>query len=123
MDSAFAYMNYTMYSKSMQVLAESVGCVKAATEILGDKWTPQLLRYFINEETVRFCQLQDLVGGINPRTLSARLTSLEEAGVIVKTNLDASSRCDYQLTQKGRDLLPILQDMQTWSDKYAPVEA
>lgn len=104
----------------MQVLAESIGCVKAATEILGDKWTPQLLRYFINEETVRFCQLQDLVGGINPRTLSARLTSLEEAGVIVKINLDSSSRCDYQLTQKGRDLLPILQDMQTWSDKYAP---
>jgi DNA-binding HxlR family transcriptional regulator len=83
----------------------SVGCVKAATEILGDKWTPQLLRFFINEEKVRFCQLQDLATGINPRTL----TSL--------------SRCEYSLTSKGRDLMPIIFDMEAWSVKYAPVHA
>lgn len=108
-----------MYSNGMQIATQSVGCVKAATEILGDKWTPQLLRYFINKETVRFCQLQDLVGGINPRTLSARLSSLEEAEVIQKVNHDSTSRCEYRLTKKGRDLLPILHDMQLWSDKYA----
>ena len=104
----------------MQVTVASVGCVKAATEILGDKWTPQLLRFFVNEEIVRFCQLQDLVGGINPRTLSARLSSLEETDIIQKINLDSSTRCEYRLTQKGRDLLPILLDMQIWSEKYAP---
>ena len=46
-----------------------IGCIGAATAILGDKWTPHLLRAFLNEDTVRFCQLQDLVEGINPRTL------------------------------------------------------
>ncbi len=96
---------------------QTIGCVKAATEVLGDKWTPLLLRYFANEETVRFCQLQDLVGGINPRTLSARLTSLEENNIITKIP-SPSSRCEYQLTDKGRDLLPILQDMESWSNKY-----
>lgn len=99
-----------------------IGCLKAATDILGDKWTPHLLRYFTNEETVRFCQLQELTGGINPRTLSARLTSLEEAGVIEKLTIESSSRCEYQLTEKGRDLMPILYDMQAWSSKYAPNE-
>jgi len=64
----------------MNSATKEIGCVKAATEILGDKWTPQLLRFFLNNEVVRFCQLQDLVGGINPRTLSARLSSLEEQG-------------------------------------------
>jgi DNA-binding HxlR family transcriptional regulator len=107
----------------MQVTAESIGCVKAATEILGDKWTPQLLRFFVNEEIVRFCQLQDLVGGINPRTLSARLTSLEESEIIQKVLTDSSTRCEYRLTQKGRDLLPILLDMQIWSERYAPTNA
>jgi DNA-binding HxlR family transcriptional regulator len=106
----------------MQTEVQTVGCLKAATEILGDKWTPQLLRYFINEESVRFCQLQDLVGGINPRTLSARLSSLEESGVVEKLSSDTSSRCEYRLTQKGLDLMPVLKDMQTWSDKYAPNE-
>jgi len=98
---------------------ETIGCVKAATKILGDKWTPQLLRFFVNEEAVRFCQIQDLVEGINPRTLSARLDSLEQEGIIEKIFPAEKSRCEYRLTQKGKELTPILRDMQSWSDRYA----
>lgn len=113
-----------MYSvDTMTTTNVSVGCVDGATEILGDKWTPQLLRYFINEKTVRFCQLQDLTSGINPRTLSARLSHLEEQGIIVKNATSSPSRCEYSLTDKGYDLLPVLKDMQAWSDKYALVSA
>lgn len=99
---------------------DTIGCVKAATKILGDKWTPQLLRFFINEESVRFCQIQDLVEGINPRTLSARLDHLEAEGVITKNATTSDSRCEYRLTTKGHDLMPILKDMQAWSDRYRP---
>ena len=97
---------------------EQLGCLKAATAILGDKWTPLLLRYFVNEEEVRFCQLQDSVGGINPRTLSARLLHLEETRIIEKVVAGSNSHCTYRLTKKGSDLLPILQDMHAWSIKY-----
>jgi len=97
----------------------TVGCIDQATDILGDKWTPRLLRFFVNEKTVRFCQLQDLVDGINPRTLSARLDRLEEAGIILKESTTSLARCEYSLTPKGEDLLPILHSMQNWSDKYA----
>lgn len=103
----------------MQKTVDTVGCVKAATEILGDKWTPQLLRFFINNEVVRFCQLQELVGGINPRTLSARLTHLEEEEIIQKLHQNSSSRCEYTLTEKGKALLPILRGMEDWSATYA----
>ena len=98
---------------------DTIGCVKAATKILGDKWTPQLLRFFVNEETVRFCQIQDLVEGINPRTLSARLDSLEQEGIISKIQATEKSRCEYRLTEKGKELTPILRDMQAWSDRHA----
>jgi len=98
---------------------ETIGCVKAATKILGDKWTPQLLRFFVNEDSVRFCQIQDLVVGINPRTLSARLDSLEQQGIIEKVVPLDKSRCEYRLTPKGKELTPILRDMQTWSERYA----
>jgi DNA-binding HxlR family transcriptional regulator len=104
---------------SSNIIVEKVGCVKAATKILGDKWTPQLLRFFINEEAVRFCQIQDLVKTINPRTLSARLDHLEAEGIITKNATTSDSRCEYRLTIKGRDLLPILKDMQAWSDQYS----
>lgn len=105
----------------MQASTQSIGCVKAATEILGDKWTPQLLRFFVNEKIVRFCQLQDLAG-VNPRTLSARLDFLEAEHIIEKTNLSTSTRCEYRLTEKGYDLLPILRDMQAWGERYAAAE-
>ncbi len=101
---------------------ETIGCVKAATKILGDKWTPQLLRFFVNEDAVRFCQIQDLVEGINPRTLSARLDSLEKEGIIEKIFPAEKSRCEYRLTQKGKELTPILRDMHAWSDRYSATQ-
>lgn len=97
---------------------ETIGCVKAATRILGDKWSPQLLRFLMNNETVRFCQIQDLVNGINPRTLSARLTTLEAEGVVEKVTHSDTTRCEYRLTEKGRSLVPILKSMNEWSDRY-----
>lgn len=103
----------------MAVSEQAIGCVKAATDILGDKWTPQLLRFFASGEPVRFCQLQELVGGINPRTLSARLTHLESSGIIEKSAPSTSARCEYRLTEKGAALLPIIRDMQAWSMTYA----
>lgn len=102
---------------------ETIGCVKEATRILGDKWTPQLLRFFVNEDSVRFCQIQDLVEGINPRTLSARLDALEKEGIIEKITAPQKSRCEYRLTDKGHALAPILHDMEAWSHKYAPATA
>lgn len=97
----------------------NIGCVKAATEILGDKWTPQLLRCFANETEVRFCQLQDLVDGINPRTLSARLGKLEQKGIIKRQADGNSSRRVYALTDKGYELLPIIERMHAWSEAHA----
>lgn len=104
----------------MEASNDPLDRVRATTAILGDKWTPQLLYVLANCETTRFCQLQDNVGGINPRTLSARLASLEENGIIEKTPTSTSSRCEYQLTKKGKALLPIIDGMQTWAADYAP---
>ena len=102
------------------MVCQSIGCVKAATKIIGDKWTPQLLRSFVNEQTpLRFCQIQDLVTGINPRTLSARLDSLEKEGIVEKVFPSDTARCAYTLTQKGHDLTPVLRNMQQWGEEYA----
>lgn len=103
--------------------SNTIGCVKAAADIIGDKWTPQLLRFFANDQNVRFCQLQDAVGGINPRTLSARLATLESHEIIEKIATNSPSRCEYRLTDKGTALLPIVRDMEQWSTAYGAPEA
>lgn len=94
------------------------GCVAAAASIIGAKWTPQIL-YALFFGTCRFCELQKEVGGVNPRTLSARLNELEEAGIVQKNAYaELPPRIEYILTKKGRDLMPILEGMVAWGQKY-----
>lgn len=93
-------------------------CVAAAASILGNKWTPLLIRALMNN-TLRFCQLQEKAGGINPRTLSDRLVRLEKANIIKKiTYPELPPKTEYSLTKKGEDLVPILQSMANWGEKY-----
>jgi len=93
-------------------------CVATATAILGDKWTPLIIQA-LAEDPGRFCQLQEEIGGVNPRTLSARLARLESEAVITKQPCPSTSaRTQYTLTEKGRDLVPIIQSMSAWGNKY-----
>lgn len=97
-------------------------CVAATAEIISSKWTPQLL-YALANGVHRFCGLQKEAGGINPRTLSARLDELERAEIIEKISYpEVPPRIEYNLTQKGLDLLPILDCMVTWGELYLPDE-
>ena len=94
-------------------------CVAVAAGIISAKWTPQLI-YAMANGVQRFGELQREVGGINPRTLSARLDELEKTGIVVKSAFaEVPPRIEYSLTQKGADLLPILEQMVEWGDKYA----
>lgn len=93
-------------------------CIAWATQIIGDKWTPMLL-FALVDSSMRFGELQTAVGGINPRTLSARLGALEEAGIISRAvHAEVPPRVEYNLTEMGQDLLPVIQSMIDWGDKY-----
>ena len=93
-------------------------CVATAAGIVGAKWMPQII-YALANGVDRFCELQKEAGGINPRTLSARLDDLEAAGIIVKSSFaEVPPRVEYRLTQKGIDLLPVIDCMAEWGDKY-----
>lgn len=94
-----------------------IGCIDSATGIIGDKWVPLLIRRVYNEGSIRFCQLQDVANGINPRTLSSKLVLLENTGIVEKVQY-TKSHCEYKLTEKGRSLIPVLNEMYTWSQKY-----
>lgn len=104
--------------ENKMIIENKPGCVEFAARVLGDKWTPLLLRALV-KRPYRFCELQKEAGGINPRTLSARLTALEQHGIIIKSNhVDTGAYARYALTRKGKDLIPVLQSMADWGDKY-----
>jgi DNA-binding HxlR family transcriptional regulator len=88
-------------------------------QIVGNKWTALILRDLFGGPR-RFCELEKSVGNINPRTLSQRLDNLEEHGIITKQSFaEVPPRCEYTLTKKGEDLLPVLQQMAAWGTKYS----
>lgn len=95
-----------------------VGCIAAAMQVIGNKWTALILRDLFAGPK-RFCELEKSVGGVNPRTLSQRLDDLEQYGIITKQIFaEVPPRIEYTLTEKGEDLLPILEQMATWGTKY-----
>ena len=60
----------------------------------------------------RFCELERSLEGISPRTLSLRLRALEEEGIVERqTYPEVPPRVEYALTDKGRALIPIIEDM------------
>jgi DNA-binding HxlR family transcriptional regulator len=101
-----------------QALEPHVGCIAAAMEIIGSKWTALILRD-LSTGPKRFSELEKSVGTINPRTLSQRLDDLEQHCIVTKQSYaEVPPRIEYALTTKGTDLVPVLQAMSAWGDKY-----
>jgi DNA-binding HxlR family transcriptional regulator len=107
----------------MKPLEPKTGCIALASKIIGNKWTALILRD-LSSGPKRFCELEDSVKYINPRTLSQRLDDLEEYAVITKQSFaEVPPRVEYTLTPKGNDLLPIIRQMASWGEKYSDASA
>ena len=87
-------------------------------EIVCGKWTLLLIRD-LSEGRSRFCELERSLTGISPRTLSLRLRALEEEGVVERqTYPEVPPRVEYVLTDKGRALVPLIEDMRAYGREW-----
>jgi DNA-binding HxlR family transcriptional regulator len=87
-------------------------------EIVCGKWTLLLVRD-LAEGRSRFCELERSLQGISPRTLSLRLRALEEEGIVERCTFpEVPPRVEYALTEKGRALLPIIDDMRSYGEDW-----
>ena len=85
--------------------------VSASADIIGAKWTA-LLIYDLASGACRFRELEQSCAGISSRTLAERLRALQKAGIVRRHSYPESPpRVEYELTDKGRDLVPILEAM------------
>lgn len=97
----------------------NLGCPVARTaEIIGNKWTPLIVRDLARGER-RFSELERSLAGISPKTLSERLKRLEEAGVISRAcYAEVPPRVEYALTPKGHALLPVIESMRAFGTAW-----
>jgi DNA-binding HxlR family transcriptional regulator len=83
--------------------------IGASLGILGRKWTLLILRNIGFLKTKRFNKILQATPGLTPRVLSMRLRELEDAKFIRRVNGSKSeSNVHWVLTEKGKDVLPIL---------------
>jgi DNA-binding HxlR family transcriptional regulator len=87
-------------------------------DIVCGKWTLLLVKELV-EGSSRFCELERSLTGISPRTLSLRLRALEEEGMVARhTFPEVPPRVEYILTDKGRALVPLIEDMRAYGSRW-----
>jgi len=101
-----------------EINQKNIRCpVLAMSKILGKRWTLAIIHNLRQKR--RFCELQEKLGNINPTLLAQRLRSLEKAGIVKRIeDPDNPKHVEYMLTPKGKELLPILDQLANWARRW-----
>lgn len=111
-------MSHSTRKPPCSAIESRPGCIQSALAILGDKWSPLLLGQLVADQ-MTFGELETALTGISPRTLSARLSKLQQDGIVQKQRYcDHPPRYNYSLTPKGNELREILIQMAQWGEKH-----
>lgn len=97
------------------------GCPIASTlDLVGDRWTLVIVRDLLNGKA-RFSEFLASPERITTNILTDRLAAMEAAGLITRSAYQARPpRYEYRLTEMGLGLLPVLQDVCRWGNRYLP---
>ncbi|MBP1935060.1 winged helix-turn-helix transcriptional regulator [Ammoniphilus resinae] len=91
---------------------------EAAIDILGKKWTGLIIRVLLGGPR-RFKEIKEQIPDMSDRVLSERMKELEDAGILVrKVYPDTPVRIEYVLTERGKNLEPVIQEIQQWAETW-----
>ena len=94
--------------------------VASALDLLGDRWTLLVLRMLFAGRR-RYAELLKMPENIATNILAQRLRHLEKEGLIAATAYQSNPpRYEYHLTEKGADLVPVIQALARWGIKHIP---
>lgn len=92
---------------------------RRAVDALDGKWTILVVRDLMGG-TKRFGELRSSLVGISPKTLTDRLRSLEDHGLVDRCiYAGVPPRVEYSLTPAGRTLQPVLMALADWGRNHA----
>jgi DNA-binding HxlR family transcriptional regulator len=96
--------------------------IARTVDLLGDWWTPLVLREACYG-TKRFDDFQRMLG-IGRNVLTQRLNRLVDEGIFERVLYqDRPPRHEYLLTPKGRELFPVLAAINSWGDRWLASDA
>ena len=91
--------------------------VTAMLELIGGKWKPIIL-YCLRNETRRFGEIATRILSISRKVLTEQLKELEKDNLILREQFnEIPPRVEYSLTERGKSLTPLLNEMEIWGLK------
>lgn len=92
-------------------------CTSLTMGIIGGKWKTVILFHLI-EGKLRYSEIRKCMPTVTERTLSLQLQALEEDGVVSRKvyNKKPPLKVEYELTELGRTLVPIIKSIAAWGD-------
>jgi DNA-binding HxlR family transcriptional regulator len=95
--------------------------IACSLDLVGDRWTLLVIRDMMFLGKQRFEEFLESPEGISTNILASRLKSLEEMGLVEKQPYsNHPRRMNYQLTERGKSLRPILKAIAVWGLKHIP---
>lgn len=92
--------------------------VETTLTLISDKWKVLIIRD-LRGGTKRFGELKKSLSGISQKMLTSNLRDMEENGLLTrKTYPEVPPRVEYTLTELGRSMFPILDEMEKWGRKF-----
>lgn len=83
---------------------------------VGDKWSMLVLFTLESTPTIRFKELQRNIPDISQKMLTTTLKTLEADGLIIrKAYPEIPPRVEYELTSRGKSLLPLIDNLLSWA--------
>lgn len=82
----------------------------------GNKWALLVILILSEHEKIRFNELRQLIPDISSRVLSGTLKTLETDALVLRTTYPTvPPKVEYQLTELGRSLVPIITQLTEWA--------
>jgi len=92
--------------------------VEVVIDLISGKWKSETM-WLIQDEPKRFGEIKRLLNGISPKVLTEQLRELEESGLVIRESYpEMPPRVQYSLSEQGRSLWPILEQMYDWGINY-----
>lgn len=111
-----------MYHKKLE---DDIRCpLEYGLQVFGGKWKSRIICVLNEMKTLRYSELRNEMTNITDAVLSATLKELMADGIVQRKSYDCiPPKVEYSLTERGKSVVPILQQICAWSGIFQKEES
>lgn len=96
--------------------------VEVTVEMISGKWK-SLILWHLHDGAMRYKELERIVPGVSQKMLTQQLKEMEEDKLLIRTVFpEVPPRVEYELTELGHSVFPMLEMMHNWAINNLKIE-